>query len=41
MQASRTEFATAFASFGRLPVPRRMALLTPAPSGTATAGAAR
>ena len=29
MQASRAEFATAFASFGRLPVPHRMALLTP------------
>jgi len=41
MQASRAEFAAAFASFGRLPVPHRMALLTPAPSGTATAGAAR
>jgi CHAD domain-containing protein len=40
MQVARAEFAAAFASFGRLLVPRRMALLT-APSGTATAGAAR
>ena len=41
MQASRAEFASTFASFARLSVPRRMALLTRAPSGAATAGAAR
>jgi CHAD domain-containing protein len=41
MQASRAEFAAAFAAFGRLSVPRRMARLTPAPAGTPTAGAAR
>jgi CHAD domain-containing protein len=44
MQSSRAEFATTFAAFGRLSVPRRMARLTrsePAPAGAATAGAAR
>ncbi len=40
MQSSRTEFAAAFASFGRLSVPRRMARLAPAPAGAAPAGAA-
>jgi CHAD domain-containing protein len=41
MHAARAEFAAAFASFGRLPVARRLARLTPAPAGAATAGAAR
>jgi CHAD domain-containing protein len=44
MQSSRAEFASTFASFGRLSVQRRMARLTrpdPAPAGAATAGAAR
>jgi hypothetical protein len=41
MQASRAEFAAAFASFGRLSVSRRMARLIPPPVGAATAGAAR
>jgi CHAD domain-containing protein len=41
MEASRAEFAAAFAAFGRLSVPRRMARLTPAPAGTPTTGAAR
>ena len=41
------EFSAAFESFGRLPVTRRLARLTPAPTGapvpagTPTAGAAR
>jgi CHAD domain-containing protein len=41
MLASRAEFASTFASFGRRSVPHRVALLTPAPAGPATAGAAR
>jgi hypothetical protein len=41
LRTSRAEFAGTFASFGRLSVPRRMALLARAPAGTATAGAAR
>jgi len=47
MHTARAEFAAAFGSFGRLPVARRLARLTPAPSGatvpagTPTAGAAR
>lgn len=41
MRASRAEFGTAFAAFGRLSLPRRMARMTPAPAGTPTAGAAR
>jgi CHAD domain-containing protein len=41
MLALRAEFAIAFAAFGRLSVPRRMARLAPAPAGAATAGAAR
>jgi CHAD domain-containing protein len=41
MLASRAQFATAFASFARLSVARRMASLIPAPAGAATAGAAR
>jgi CHAD domain-containing protein len=41
MRAARAEFAAAFASFGRLPVARRMVRLAPAPAGAVTAGAAR
>ena len=47
MHTARAEFAAAFASFGRLPVGRRLARLTPAPTGAAlpagpaTVGAAR
>ena len=47
MRTARAEFAVAFASFGRLPVARRLARLTPVPAGatvpagTPTAGAAR
>jgi hypothetical protein len=41
MRASRAQFATAFASFARLSVARRVASLIPAPAGAATAGAAR
>jgi CHAD domain-containing protein len=41
LRTSRAEFAGTFATFGRLSVPRRLALLTPAPSGPATVGAAR
>ena len=40
-RASRAEFATAFATFGRPSVPRRMARLTSAPVGTPSAGAVR
>ena len=47
MHTARAEFAAAFESFGRLPVTRRLARLTPAPTGatvpagTPTVGAAR
>jgi CHAD domain-containing protein len=41
MLASRAEFVAAFAAFGRLSVPRRMARLAQPPAGTPTAGAAR
>ena len=41
MQSSRAEFASTFATFGRLSVPRRMARLTPAPAGALPAEAAR